>query len=112
MPELARTSPDDQAVAESRTSPFVRYTIEVSLKLYVITCELLHPGDYRSFKERLRTLNAKQLLANQWAVRTQHTADELKELVRGFLADEDRVVVTEVGEERASRRALANIKKL
>lgn len=89
------------------------YTVRaVSLKLYLISCDLLYPGDYVSFKERLRVLNATQVLATQWAVRTHQSAAELKELLRGFLDERDRIVVTEVGEEKASRRALADLGKL
>jgi hypothetical protein len=50
----------------------------MSLKLYLVAADLLHPGDYASFRERLLTLGARQVL-------------------------------TEVGAEWASRRALANL---
>jgi hypothetical protein len=78
----------------------------VSLKLYSITLDLTEAGDYRSLKERLRTLSARQPLPNQWALRSTHTAAELKEIFRGFIGPNDRIVVTEVGAERASRKAL------
>lgn len=35
-----------------------------------------------------------------------------RNLLRGFLGDRDRIVVTEVGAEWASRRALANLAEL
>jgi hypothetical protein len=81
----------------------------VSLKLYLVTCDLLRPGDYRSLQERLRTLGARQLLSRQWALRTSYSARDLKELFRGFIDEGDRIVVTEVGAEWASRRAMANL---
>jgi len=81
----------------------------VSLKLYLVTCDFLHEGDYASFHERLRTLQARQLLASQWALRSTHSAAQLKEILRGFLDDGDRIVVTEIGGEWASRRALCNL---
>ena len=84
----------------------------VSLKLYLVTCELLQNGDYASFRSRLRTFEASQVLANQWALRSTHTAVELKEILRQFLHEGDRIVVAEVGAERASRRALANLTEL
>ena len=84
----------------------------MSLRLYVVTCDLLHDGDYRSFRERLRTLEARQLLDRQWALRSTYTAAELKELIRQFLHERDRITVTEVGTERASRRALANLAEM
>jgi len=84
----------------------------VSLKLYLVSCDLLHEGDYASFQSRLRTFEARQVLARQWALRSTHTAAELKEILRQFLHDGDRIVVAEVGTERASRRALCNLAEL
>jgi hypothetical protein len=84
----------------------------VSLKLYLVTCELFDSGDYASFRERLRTMEAKQVLGTQWAVRTTLTANQLKNALREFLADRDRIVVAEIGEERSSRRALSNLAEL
>jgi len=84
----------------------------VSLKLYLVSCDLLEAGDYASFNARLRTFEARQVLERQWALRSTHTAAELKEILRQFLNDGDRIVVTEVGEERASRRALSNLAEL
>lgn len=84
----------------------------MALKLYVVTCSLLQSGDYRSLKERLRTLDAKQVLENQWALRSTYSAAELKEIFRRLIDERDRIVVTEVGAEWASRRALVNIGSL
>ena len=84
----------------------------VSLKLYLVACDLLHEGDYASLQARLRTFEARAVLANQWALRSTHTAAELKNILKEFIHDGDRIVVTEVGAERASRRALANLTEL
>jgi hypothetical protein len=85
----------------------------VSLKLYLISCDLLFPGgDYASLKEKLRTLGASQTLESQWALRSNYTAAELKDIVGGFLDRHDGVTVTEVGEERASRRAKSDLTRL
>jgi hypothetical protein len=81
----------------------------VSLKLYVVSCDLLGAGDYASLQARLRTLGARQVLKSQWALRSSHTAVQLKNILKQFIDDGDRVVVTEVGGEWASRRALANL---
>jgi hypothetical protein len=90
----------------------LRYNASVSLKLYLITCDLVEEGDHRSFRERLRALEARQVLDRQWAVRSTHTAAQLKDILRRFLGDRDRIVVAEVGEERASRRALADLARM
>jgi hypothetical protein len=84
----------------------------VSLKLYLVSCNLLHEGDYASFLSRLRTFEARQVLDNQWALHSTHTAGQLKDILRQFLHEGDRIVVTEVGAERASRRALCNLADL
>ncbi|HEY2015612.1 MAG TPA: hypothetical protein VGH38_19040 [Bryobacteraceae bacterium] len=84
----------------------------MSLKLYLVSCDLLDDGDYSSFQARLRTFEARQVLANQWALHSTHTAAQLKEILRQFLSERDRIVVTEVGAERASRRALCNLSDL
>ncbi len=81
----------------------------VSLKLYLVSCDLLQEGDYASLRARLRTFEARAVLANQWALHSSHTAVQLKDILKDFLHEGDRLVVTEVGAERASRRALSNL---
>jgi hypothetical protein len=49
----------------------------MSMRLYVVTLDLLQTGEYESLKARLRTLGARQMLANQWALRSAYTAAEL-----------------------------------
>jgi hypothetical protein len=87
----------------------MEYNVLVSLKLYLVTCDLLAEGDYGSFKQRLLTLGAVQVLQNQWALRSTHSAAQLKQILKQLADDADRIVVTEVGAEWASRRALANL---
>ncbi len=84
----------------------------MSLKLYLVSCDLMQAGDYASFQDRLRTLGARRILERQWALRSTHTAAELKDVLREFLDDRDRIVVTEVGGEWASRRALGNLAEI
>ena len=67
-----------------------------------------HEGDYRSFQERLRTLDTRQLLCSQWALRTTYTASELKKILKASIHLGDRILVSEVGAEWTSRRALSN----
>ena len=84
----------------------------MSLKLYLVSCDLLHEGDYASLKARLRTFEARQVLATQWALRSTYSAEDLKRILREFLHDGDRIVVAELGAERSSRRALANLAEM
>jgi hypothetical protein len=50
-----------------------------------------------------------QVLSNQWALRNTHSAAQLKAILKDLVDDRDRIVVTEIGAEWASRRALANL---
>jgi hypothetical protein len=82
----------------------------MSLKLYLISCDLMQVGGgYESLRERLRSLDARQVLDSQWVLRSSFTAAELKEIFRQLMDDHDRIVVTEVGAEWASRRAMVNL---
>ena len=81
----------------------------MSLKLYLVSCDLLQPGDYNSLKNRLVSLSARQVMANQWALRSTYTAAQLKNLLGEFLDAKDRILVTEVGQEWASRRAFLSL---
>jgi hypothetical protein len=81
----------------------------MSLKLYLVSCDLNHAGGYESFKERMRSLEARQVMQSQWALRSSLTAAELKEIFRQLIDDRDRILVTEVGGEWSSRRALVNL---
>ena len=84
----------------------------MSLKLYLVSCEFTSGGDYASFREKLRTLEATEVLGQQWALRSRFSAMELKEQLRQYLDERDRITVAEVGEEKASRRAKADLAKL
>ena len=87
----------------------IDYNEGVSLKLYLVSCDLLQPGDYHSLKERLRALGATAVMDRQWALRSTFTAIELKDILKEYLDGGDRLVVAEVGTEWASRRALINL---
>ena len=54
-------------------------------------------------------MEAQQVLTHQWALRSTYSAAELRELFRQFIDDQDRITVTEVSSEVASRRAMANL---
>lgn len=78
-------------------------------KLYIVTFDLLQPGDYASLQIRLKSIRGCQLLDCQWALLTKESAAELKELVRGFVDRNDRIVVVEAGVDWASRHAFAKL---
>ena len=84
----------------------------MSLRLYLVTCDLRQQGDYQSLRARLRALDARQVLDAQWALRSTYNATELRDLLRAFMHEGDRIVVTEIGQEWASRKALSNLGQL
>ncbi len=84
----------------------------MSLKLYLVTCEFLSGGDYASFRERMRTLDATEILNDQWALRSTQSAQQLKDVLKDMLDRRDRITVVEVGEERASRLAKADLTRV
>ncbi len=82
------------------------------MKLYLVTCDLLQQADYASLHERLRTLGARQVLTNQWALRSTYSAAEIKSVLKQLVDNRDRIVVAEIGAEWASRRALSNLAEM
>jgi len=77
----------------------------VSLKLYLVSCDLLHEGDYASLRARLRTFEARPVLANQWALHSTYTAAQLKDILKGFIHEGDRIVVDAAGGELKFEKA-------
>jgi hypothetical protein len=49
------------------------------------------------------------VLSAQWVLRSAYTAVQLKDVLRQFIADQDRILVVEVGQEWASRRTFVNL---
>jgi hypothetical protein len=60
----------------------------------------------------MRTLDAKRVLDRQWALRSVYSAQALRDDLKGFLDRRDAITVVEVGEERASRRAEADLARV
>lgn len=79
------------------------------MKLYIVTCDLLQTGDYASLQTRLKAIRGCQLLKSQWAFLANESATELKDLIRGFVDRNDRIVVVEAGADWASRHAFAKL---
>ncbi|HEX8985577.1 MAG TPA: hypothetical protein VF767_09105 [Bryobacteraceae bacterium] len=56
-------------------------------------------GGYGSLKQRLRTLGKAQVLSNQLALRSTHSATQLKTILKQLVGHGNRIVVTEIGAE-------------
>lgn len=52
------------------------------------------------------------LSKGEWALRSNYSAAQLKDTLREYIDRHDRIVVTKVGTEWASRRALSNLAEL
>jgi hypothetical protein len=79
------------------------------MTLFIVTFDLLQPGDYASLHTRLKSIKGCQLMNSQWAFLANESASELKELIRGSVDPNDRIVVVEAGTDWASRHALAKL---
>jgi hypothetical protein len=79
------------------------------MKLYIVTCDLLQPGDYASLRTRVEAMKGCQLLESQWALLANESAAELKELFRRIVDRNDRIVVVEADKDWASRHAFAKL---
>jgi len=73
---------------------------------------LLHEGDYASLKARLRTFEARPVLAQPMGAAQHPLAGGTEEILRQFLDERDRIVVDGSRGGAASRRALANLTEL
>ena len=78
-------------------------------KLHVFVCQLFARHGYPEFDQKLRELRATPLMRSIWAARTVLTATELKDVLRGTLDDNDRILVVQVAGGWASRRAEHNL---
>jgi hypothetical protein len=86
--------------------------IVLSEARHTVRCDLLYERDHAYFKHRFPPLGAAQALNNQSALHNTDTAAQLKAILKQLVDDCDRIVVTEIGAEWASRRALANLGKM
>jgi len=77
-----------------------------------VAYDLSLPLPYESLMTRLTTMGAQQLLDRVWAVLMSESADEIKRTLRSFVDDKDRILVAEVGNDWASRRALFRLGEL
>ena len=84
----------------------------MAAKLYLLTLELVPDDPYPRLQAWLRSMNAQQILVSQWAIRTVHSAQDIKRMVRQRIHDADRVMVAEVGPDWASRRAMTDLRPL
>jgi len=112
LPASLRLRPREAlpVAAPLSVSPFLRQKrYNATMKLFLVTFNLLDSGDYASLVTRLASMHAVRILENQWAVLSQESARTLKDTLRGLIGEQDRIVVTQVGPEWASRRALANL---
>lgn len=79
---------------------------EMARRLYLVAYDLSLPLPYESLKTRLTTMGAQQVLDSVWALLASESADQVKRSLRGLMDDGDRLLIAEVGQDWASRRAL------
>ena len=75
-------------------------------------CQTFAHHSYPEFDQKLRELRAIPLMHSIWAARTVPTANELKDVLRKTLDENERILVVEVSGGWASRRAENNLGEL
>lgn len=64
---------------------------------YLISYDLLKPGqNYEALLNALRQAGGHQVLYSAWVLRTTWSAVQLRDLIRRYTDQDDRVLVTEL----------------
>ena len=86
--------------------------LAVAHPVVIVGFALRQDAEYTLPMTRLAGLHGTQLLETVWAFPTKATARQLKDDLRGFLDEHDRILVVEAGSTWASRHAFASLETL
>jgi hypothetical protein len=84
------------------------------MALYLISYDLLNKktfGDYETLLTELRRLGAKEVLYSQWMWKSDSTSSQIRDHLRQFMHNDDRILVTAVGP-WASWKTMVDINKI
>ena len=84
------------------------------MALYLISYDLLNKktfGDYETLLNELRRLGAKEVLYSQWMWKSQSTSIQIRDHLRQFMHNDDRILVTSI-DGWASWNAMVDINKI
>ena len=68
------------------------------MALFVVSYDLVARKDYPTLTERLEEMNSVRALASMWLVDVDSTAEEVKNNLRGYIDEDDRLMVIEFSE--------------
>lgn len=78
-------------------------------KTYLVSYDLIAPGrDYRPLIAAIQSLGGVRVLQSQWVIRVSNTAAQVRDYLRTFMDDNDRILVNDFYE-WASRNALVKL---
>lgn len=81
------------------------------MKAYMVSYDLDKPGqDYEKLIKRLKEHGAVRILLSQWALRTNWSAIQLRDDLKGYIDGNDRLLVSELMGEWASWNIMASDK--
>ena len=79
------------------------------MNLYVVSYDLVSPGkNYESLFSELVRLGGSRVLLSQWLVRSAFTSVQLRDHLRRFMDDNDRILVNVMDQNWAGYNLLTN----
>jgi CRISPR/Cas system-associated endoribonuclease Cas2 len=85
------------------------------MALYLISYDLMHHeshGQYDELIEDLEHLKARQILSSDWVIKTNADAEAIRDRLRRFMDEDDRIIVAEITSNWASAHTLFSINDL
>jgi CRISPR/Cas system-associated endoribonuclease Cas2 len=77
---------------------------------YLITYDLLTPGqDYETLIKTLQTWGAKKVALSTWVIRTDSTAQQLRDALRNYIDYNDRLIVVQMTGDWATWQSMHDI---
>jgi hypothetical protein len=84
------------------------------MALYIISYDLIGKSydQYETLIAELHRIGAKRVLLSQWAFRSNNTSEEIRDHLFPFMHANDRLLVTEITQNWASRGALIDLNSM
>ncbi len=85
------------------------------MALYLISYDLMNHkthGEYEELQKDLKRLGAQKVLLSGWALQSNVDAEAIRDRLRRFMHEEDRILVAEVTNNWASAWTLSSINEL
>ena len=81
------------------------------MALYIISYDLIGKSydQYETLIAELTRLGAQRVLLSQWALRSNSTSSQIRDYLYPFMHPNDRILVTEITANWASRNALIDL---